>query len=131
MKKLVLVLTVLAPVSAQAGGVHVGEAGSQAMERAGAFVAKADDPTALSINPAGLAKAPKVAVYLVANLLDYSLTFKRSGTYAAKAPGAAPSPYPTVENDATFQPVPYLAGASAWGPVAFGGGLFAPSGFPN
>jgi len=136
MRKTVLALTALAPLTAHAGGVFVGEAGTQAMERGGAYVAKADDPTALSINPAGLAKLGKAQIYLGANLLNYNLSYKRSGLYPSQGRGPSdPSyvgtEYPTVENEASFQPIPYLAGGGTIGNLALAVGLYAPPGVPN
>jgi long-chain fatty acid transport protein len=125
----VLGLAVASP--ALAGGVYVGESGSQAMERGGAFVAKADDPTALSINPAGLAKVETGEIYLGANLLDYTLTFQREGLYPQQDRGTQPAyagrPYPLVENRASFQAVPYLAGDVRLGPIVLGAGVFGPA----
>jgi long-subunit fatty acid transport protein len=136
MKKTVLsLLSVLAPGTALAGGVFVGEAGSQAMERAGAFVAKADDPTALSVNPAGLAKSRRVEVYLGANLLNMSLSYQRAGVYPTQGSGPQPdyvgSPYPEISNEASFQPIPYLAASQKIGNLALGQGVFAPAAVPN
>jgi long-subunit fatty acid transport protein len=122
---------VLVSQAAHAGGVYVGESGSQAMERGGAFVAKADDATALSVNPAGLAKAERGELYLGANLLDYSLSFQREGAYPMQdrptQPSYAGQAYPRVENDATFQAVPYLAGSLRLGDVVLGAGVFGPA----
>ena len=69
------------PASAPAGGLMVSENGAAAMQRGGAFVARADDPTALAINPAGLMKARRFELYLGSNLAFYSLTYQRTGTY--------------------------------------------------
>jgi long-chain fatty acid transport protein len=130
-----LTLTLLAPAVANAGGVYVGEPGSQAMERAGAFVARADDPTALSINPAGLAKARGIEVYLGGNFLRYGLTFQRAGVYPEQTRDVQPSyvgqPFPEVENSATFQAVPYLSAVVKWHDLAVAAGIYAPPGVPN
>jgi long-subunit fatty acid transport protein len=128
-------VAIVVPGAALAGGVYVGEAGSQAMERAGAFVAKADDPTALSVNPAGLAKSRRVELYLGANLLNMNLSFQRAGTYPnqnkAVQPDYVGSPFPETSNEAGFQAVPYLAASQRWKNLAFGEGIFAPAGVPN
>jgi long-chain fatty acid transport protein len=135
MRNSVLAVTLLLPFGAQAGGVFVGESGSQAMERAGAFVAKADDPSALWLNPAGLVKAKKIALYVGANLLNYSLSFRRAGTYPNQMRDAQPSyvgqAYPTVENEATFQPIPTLGAAFRLGRFAVGAGVYAPAAVPG
>ncbi len=128
-------LSLLAPGTAWAGGVFVGEAGSQAMERAGAFVAKADDPTAISVNPAGLVKSRGIEIYLGANMLNMDLKFQRSGVYPDQHKDPNPTyvgtPYPAVENDASFLAIPYLAATQRFGNLAFGEAFFAPAGMPN
>lgn len=135
MRKTILALSLLTPAFAHAGGVFVGESGSQSMERAGAFVAKADDPTALWLNPAGLMKAKSVAIYLGTNLLNYSLSYQRSGTYNAqmrdKQPAYVGTEYPKVENDASFQPIPSLGAAFRYKSFAVGGGVYAPAAVPG
>jgi long-chain fatty acid transport protein len=60
MKKAVLLCCLLAvvallPVAVQASGTAIYEQGSKASAQAGAFVARADDATALFYNPAGIA----------------------------------------------------------------------------
>jgi len=67
--------------TAHAGGLILPGSGPIAQSRAGAHVAKADDPTAISVNPAGLAKLDGVTVFVGANFVDYSLSFQRRGTY--------------------------------------------------
>jgi long-subunit fatty acid transport protein len=136
MRKFAFLLSTLLPLSAHAGGVFVGEAGSQAMERGGAFVAKADDPTALSVNPAGLAKTRGVEAYVGANLLNYSLSFQRAGSYRQQPrqvvqPAYVNTPYPAVENEASFQPIPFIAVSGRVGDLAIGGGLYAPPSVPG
>lgn len=131
MRRALVVLSAAASPLAHAGGIYVGESGSQAMERGGAFVAKADDATALSVNPAGLAKTGGGEIYTGANLLDYALSFERSGVYPmqdrATQPGYAGRPYPKMENRATFQAVPYVAGSLRLGDFVLGAGVFGPA----
>src|SRR5262249_2871950 len=103
MKKTILALALL-PAVAHAGGILVGENGRQAMERAGAFVAKADDPSALVANPAGLANIDHMAIYIGLNLLDYNLKFQRQSV-----PGnGEPATFPLATSDSGLQPVPLL-----------------------
>lgn len=131
MRRWLLLLVALTPQAARAGGIYVGESGSQAMERAGAFVARADDPTAISINPAGLAGAPRGEIYVGANLVNYALAFTRAGNYPTQERATQPSyvgdPYPEVDNQATFQAVPLVAGTFRTGNLAFGAGIFGPT----
>lgn len=128
------VAAALAPTRARAGGLYAGDNGSQAMQRAGAFVAKADDPTALYFNPAGLLKADGLQVFLGLNLLSYDLSFDREGTYSPPESGSPPSyvgaEYPKIENDAGPELVPFVAGSYRWDErIALGFGLFAPHGY--
>lgn len=129
---------------ASAGGILVPGTGPQAQGRAGAFAAKADDPSALYHNPAGLAKTPGTVLYIGGNLLDYRLRFARAGRYEVTDGGESyvGADYPVVEDDSTpdigvgpFQAVPIVAvstdlGRPEW-PVRFGAGLLAPQGHPN
>ena len=92
----------MAPAPARAGGMFVPGFGPQAMGRAGAFVARADDPSALHHNPAGLAKAAGTVLQLGASLLDLSLDYQRAGSYE-QAPASdglayAGQPYPRVSD---------------------------------
>lgn len=128
-----------APQAAHGGGLFAGEAGAQAQARAGAFVAKADDATALMHNPAGLVKARRYEVYLGVNLTSFDQSFQRAGTYPDHVDGA---PYDhthayegqafgRVENEGSVQPIPMIAATQRFGRFALGEGLFAPSAYPN
>src|SRR5690606_24885407 len=70
-----------APRAAAAGGLFIPGMGPVAQSRAGAYVASAEDPSALAVNPAGLAKGDGITVLVGANFVDYSLDFTRRGTY--------------------------------------------------
>ncbi len=122
-------------VDARAGGLFAGDSGSQAQERAGAFVAKADDPTALFHNPAGLVKARSTEITININAVDYSQTFQRSGTYAAPTDGTSypytGQAYPEVSNSGPILPVPMLAGTQRWQKFGFGEGISGPQADPN
>jgi long-chain fatty acid transport protein len=101
---------------AAAGGLFVGSNGSQGMQRGGAFVAKADDPSALYYNPAGLIRAPRVEVFAGANLIG------RYAQYTRTIDGAAA---PSV-SDLTFQPVPLVGVTVPRGKYALGFGVALP-----
>lgn len=136
----------LSPAIASAGGLFVPGVGPHAMARAGAFVARADDPSALSHNPAGLAKGTGTTVLIGANFLNYALTYQRAGSYEQPA-GEAPLPYagqPFAEvKDVSkpnlgfggFQAVPILAISTDLGlkikGLRFGFGVIAPQGYPE
>lgn len=130
--------------SAHAGGLFVPGLGAQAMGRAGAFVAKADDASALHHNPAGLARSEGTVFYLGSNLLDYTLRFTRAGTYEDVPDADLPwegQPYPTVENQARpaigiggMQALPLFAVTSdlkgAIPGLHIGAGVMVPNAYP-
>jgi hypothetical protein len=62
--------TVAAPAFAD-GGYYGGALGARAAGRSGAFVARADDPTAVQYNPAGLASIGRTVI-MVGNRLSYN-----------------------------------------------------------
>src|SRR5690606_20327366 len=124
--------------AAHAGGFFVPGAGPTGQGRAGAFAAKADDPTAISYNPAGYAKLDGTQLYVGANFLRLALSYQRAGVYeptGVDEPGAYEGqPFPLVENGSEntigfggFQVLPTLALSSDLGhpewPVRFGIGL--------
>lgn len=136
--------------TAYAGGLAIPGYGSQAQPRAGAFVAKADDPSAIFHNPAGLAKLTGTVVQLGINLVNFSQSFQREGVYDQctdpKCPAGglpfAGQPYGTIENQGhgaasigDFAVMPLISAASDFGlklPIVFAAGIFAPfSGSPD
>lgn len=72
---------VAAPAAANAGGLFIPGQGPIAQSRAGAYVANAEDPSALAVNPAGLAKGDGLTVLVGANFVNYNMTFTRLGAY--------------------------------------------------
>ena len=133
--------------SAAAGGLFVPGAGPSAQGRAGAFVARADDPTTMSHNAAGFAKLDGTQLYVGSNFLRYVLSYQRSGNYEAAAEGQEPlphagQPFPKVENDGDAaigpfgsQALPAFAittdlGHPEW-PVRFAVGLYSVQAFPS
>lgn len=133
--------------SANAGGIFVPGAGPAAQPRAGAFVARADDPSTISHNPAGFAKLDGTQIYFGANFLRYAMSYQRTGSYEPTAGDDAPlahegQAFPKVTNngDAAIGPfgsqmIPVFAISSDLGhpewPVRFGFGLFSPQAFPS
>jgi long-chain fatty acid transport protein len=66
----------------RAAGFALFEAGARAMARAGAFVATADDPSAIFFNPAGLAfQTPKWQVYGGATLIVPNAKFEGANPF--------------------------------------------------
>ena len=121
--------------AAFAGGQYVNDNPSQGQQRAGAFVAKADDATALYFNPGALTKIQGNEMTFGLSVVQYLVTFDRVGSYPAQ--GLNPEPnyvgaeYPTVQQSAGPQFVPLVALAHSWGKLAIGYGLFTPHGYPK
>jgi long-chain fatty acid transport protein len=109
---------VAAPVFAD-GGYYGGALGARAAGRSGAFVARADDPTAVAYNPAGLATIGRTVI-MVGNRLSYNgYSFTRAPTedWGHPVNGVAPVvTFDQVSNSKTFQGLePLLAVASNLG----------------
>ena len=135
------------PGVAIAGGLFVPGYGSQAQPRAGAFVAKADDPSALYYNPAGLAWQKGTSLHLGMNFIDFDQRYQRTGNYEMPEEGDTlpwtGDPYPEVNDNSTpavgvggFQGIPLFGVATDLGgriplPLVFGVGLIADHGFPE
>ena len=81
MNRLAFVAAFLLPATAVGGGIFVPGTGPQAQGRAGACVAKADDPSALYHNPAGFSKMVGTVIYMGTNFVDYDIEFQRFGRY--------------------------------------------------
>ncbi len=137
--------TILLGTAAHAGGLFVPGIGPSATARAGAWVALADDPTALATNPAGLAKQWGTVLYIGSNFLDYALTVQRRGTYDVAPQETHPwdgQAYGLVENKAkppigfgSFQALPAIAVSTDLGlkvkGLRFGAGIFVPTAYPT
>ncbi len=83
---------------ARAGGMEWPDNGTRSFGRAGAFSAKADDPTAIVLNPAGLGFQLGYSATFDNNLIRQNVCVKRAGTYPG-TPGPyryAGQPYPEV-----------------------------------
>jgi long-subunit fatty acid transport protein len=129
-----------------AGGLFVPGSGAVATSRAGAAVASTDDGEALSINPAGLARAKGVKVTVGLTLMRYFMSFSRRGTYDDPTIAGDTRPYTgqsyaTVSDDpkpplgiGTYQPLPVIAVTWDLGGrvpnLTVGGGLYVPNGYP-
>jgi long-chain fatty acid transport protein len=138
--KLSLAITTLAAAAAVAstaaadGGYYSGALGARAAGRSGAFAARADDPTAVQYNPAGLADIGGTVV-MIGNRVSYNeYTYTRAPTLDYGHPmNGAPPPvtFAQVQNGSPWQGVePLIIAASNlglrdWG---FALGAFAPPG---
>ena len=116
------------------GGYYGGALGARAAGRGGAFVARADDPTAISINPAGLADLRGWRLE-VGNQFSYnSYAYTRAPTldWGQEMNGTAPTvAFARVTNGTPAQAAdPFIGvttdfGLQDWG---FGLAVYAPSG---
>jgi long-chain fatty acid transport protein len=104
---LAALLLAAAPSLALAGGYHWPDLGTAALARGGAFVARADDPTAIYYNPAGAARIQGTQLLLNGHVLIQRQSFRRRQYSDA---GVPPQHYsgpaelqaktmPRVEND--------------------------------
>ncbi|MCC6749302.1 MAG: outer membrane protein transport protein [Deltaproteobacteria bacterium] len=109
---LLLLVGVALPASSRAGGFHYPELGTVGLSRGGAFVATADDPTAIYYNPAGAARIVGTQILLSGNLLNETLRFQRR---SYEDPTRAPDRYP---NDPT-QRMPEVVNSDGWFPAPF------------
>ncbi len=137
-----LAVLLAAPASAIAGGLYIPGTGTQAQARAGAFVAKVDDPSALYHNPAGFAQQDGWVVHVGANLVDYDLTFDREGVYEQAPEGTSyeGQEYAPVSDESSppigvgpFQAVPLIGVSGDVGVknLRIGFGIMAPQAYPE
>jgi len=102
--------------AAQAGGFDIPDNGAQALGRGAAFVAKADDGTAIYYNPAGLARQRGTRLYAGGNLYLHSFEFQRSGSFPDDPNDPATPwgqrPFPAVTNAAGPFFTPFLAAST-------------------
>ncbi len=93
-----MIALTLAHPAAFAGGMEWPDNGTRSMGRAGAFTAKADDPTAIVLNPAGLGFQRGYSLTFDGNLTQQNVCVQRAGTYPGQ-PGPysySGQPYPEV-----------------------------------
>lgn len=137
--------TIFLGSAAHAGGLFVPGIGPSATSRAGAWVALADDPTAIATNPAGLSKQWGTVLYIGSNFLQYALSVQRTGNYEVEPQETHPwdgQPYPLVEDQSkppigfgSFQALPAIAVSSDLGGAVkglrAGFGIFVPTAYPT
>jgi long-subunit fatty acid transport protein len=129
-----LVATGLVPRAARAGGFELPDNGTQALGRGATFVAKADDPTAIYYNPAGLARQRGTRLLLNGNAYLHSFSFQRTGFFPDDPDDAATPwgdrPFPLVRNTAGPSFAPFLALSTDFGTLdrlTVAAGVFGPS----
>jgi long-chain fatty acid transport protein len=134
-----------AAADVHAGGLFLPGIGPSAVARAGAWIATADDPTALATNPAGLGQQWGTVVYIGSTFLDYSMSFARRGNYESEPGETHPwdgQPYPVVTDASkppigfgSFQALPTIAVSTDAGlhvkGLRFGAGVFVPTSYPT
>ena len=122
---------VLAGPARADGGYYGGAMGARAAGRSGAFVARADDPTAVTYNPAGIAKLDGLVIMLGNRVSNNGYAYTRAPTQdwgPTGSQGALVS-FPQVENGTPWQAAePSIAVASDLGLRDWG---FALSLFPS
>jgi long-chain fatty acid transport protein len=117
----VAALAGLAPASAGAAGFGIYDQGARAMGGAGAFTARADDPSSIFFNPAGISHLEGKSLVLSPNLIYYKSEFS----------GEAPFPGYGVEEEtkgAVFPPFSVYYAQRAGESFALGLGVFNPYG---
>jgi long-chain fatty acid transport protein len=123
--------------TANAGGFEIPDNGTQALGRGAAFVAKADDPTAIYHNPAGLARQRGTQLLVNANVFVHSFEFKRAGVFPDDPNNSATpwggQPYPAVTNQGGPFFEPFLAATTDFGSdrLTVGAGVFGPPSVGN
>ena len=116
------------------GGYYSGTLGARASGRGGAFTAKADDVSAISFNPAGLAKLDGT-LFQIGNEASYnSYAYTRTPTNDYRRGDAPLVVFDKVSNSKPWQMLLPMVGATSrlglenWG---FGLAAFAPPGIGN
>ena len=110
-----------AATTAHAAGFGLYEQGARALGTAGAFTARADDPSAIFFNPAGLSRVEDRQLVISPNLIYYRSEFS----------GVAPNPGYGVEEETKGEVFPPFALYYAQGDgnkVAAGIGIYSPYG---
>jgi long-subunit fatty acid transport protein len=140
---LVAVASAVAPMTAWAGGFELPGNGTEALGRAGAFTAKADDLTALEYNVAGLGRQRGTRLLFDSNILWNNQSFQRAGVYPASngilGPDGQPmsngfvgQPFPKVTNHAGAFYAPFFGVSSDLGILdrwTFAIGFYGPSSY--
>jgi long-chain fatty acid transport protein len=116
--------------------MEVGDIGAEALGRGGAFVAKADNPTAINYNPAGFAKLRGHHIAISASAVRSLLSFTRFNQNQRDSAGS--NTYPTMDSSNPWFAAPvHLMATTDLGlfdNITLAAGFYAPSattgGFP-
>ena len=116
---LAIALLVFFPARAWGGGFDIPDQGTQALGRGAAFVAKADDATAIYYNPAGLARQRGTHLLVNGSLSLASFQFQRSGQFPDNPSNPATpwggTPFPLVRNSGGPALTPFVAVTTDFG----------------
>lgn len=82
--------------------------GTRALGRGGAWVASADDPSAIGVNPAGLVFQPSAAL-VGSHLVFTNICYERTGQFATYPTTGGDEQYRNVCNENTPTPLPNVA----------------------
>lgn len=135
----VFVLAMLAwSGSARGGGFEVADHGAQAIGRGATFVAKADDPSAIHHNPAGLARQRGTNLFASGNIFLHSYEFRRAGVFPDDPQNPVTPwgdrPFPAVTNSGPAFLSPFLALSTDFGTfdrLTVAAGVYGPSAIGN
>jgi long-chain fatty acid transport protein len=92
-------VTAIWPGSARSGGFEYPEHGTAALARGGTFVARADDPTAILFNPAGVARLRGTHALLNCNVINENIGFLRRNYGARNDPAGLDVPPDRFRHD--------------------------------
>lgn len=117
---LILVLT-LEQSLCFGSGFYIPEVGAKAMALGGAFTARADDLTAIYINPAGLSRVTGTTLLVEDGIMFLHSSFHRAGNF------------PAVKNAFTGGNIPFLGASSDFGlkDAVFALAAYGPYGAPE
>lgn len=105
--------------AARGGGFDIPDHGTEALGRGGAFVAKADDGTAIEYNIAGFARQRGTRITLDANAYIHGTSFRRSGVYSGDAADSRTPygglSYPTIHDRESYFLSPILTISTDFG----------------
>ena len=121
-----LTMSFFLPALAPAAGFHIREQGTKAMGMANAFVAQADDPSAVFYNPAGIAFQDGTTVSLGVTVINVPETeFKGTTKLGDLQPGlgVTQNVNTNARDDIFFPPNFYMTTSRPDSPWAFGIGM--------
>lgn len=131
----VAIALVSLPAAAYAGGFEIGDNGTRALGRAGAYAASADEPSAIYYNPAALTRVRGTHATLNLHLFDNNTTFQRD-PFIYEDPTSRRDPereirFEEVEQQTPIFPAPMAFASTNFGLEGwtFGVGAYGPSAF--